>query len=471
MAIDTQQFRHALDKMIETNSRKKKRGYIQKMYDQTAAISFLSGKEFQSAGVGKKTVLSVAQDVFGESIDGSPTVSQSLERFDEDSSLTPMSLEILRSDMQEVASLSGNEMEEQLAAMFKSYDYPSLVSFACLNDLPTGVGDTTIANALGVRDSLPFYNGVHEIAGKYNPRDSPELGLAFSPMLAKSEKNLPEDLDGWWGQPKLDGYRVLIHLYDRPESAGGGQEVRAFSRQMNEITESLPELDEIDWPAGEFIFDAEVIAETGSYSDTSKRIGRDEESVELDVGMNFGIFDMVIYGGQDISDQSFRSRFGKIQSALLSVSDDRVHVLGVFQNPDKARRVAKPYEGLIWKNPDSDYAFGERSDAWVKEKHTDESIDCVAVGFEEGEGRLDGTLGKIALESADGVSLGETGSGLTDSMRDTVWENRDAYLGEPLEVRAEAFDEGLRFPIFKRWRSDDGEADSIERVRSVLPTV
>jgi ATP-dependent DNA ligase len=469
MTMDTRQFRKNLDMLMQTSSRNEKKAYIDKMRNETAAISFLSGKEFESAGLGKKTVLSVAQDVFGDSVDGSPTLSEDLARFDSASGVNPMSLDILRNDMRNLGALSGERMEKNLESMFKSYDYPSVVSFACLNDLATGVGESTIASALGLEEYVPFYKGVHEIVEEYSPRKSPESGLPFSCMLAKSESHLPDDLDGWWGQPKLDGYRILIHLFY--ETEGGEQQVRAFSRSMNDITESLPELEEVDWPAGEFIFDAEVIAETGSYSDTSKRIGRTAENVSRHVEMRFGIFDMLIYAGEHIWDQPFRSRFGKIQSAMLSVSSDCVELLGAFQNPDQARDVAQEFEGLIWKDASTPYEFGERSDSWVKEKHTGETVDCVAVGFEEGEGRLDGTLGKIALESADGVSLGETGSGLTDSMRDAVWENRDAYLGEPLEVRAEAFDEGLRFPIFQRWRSDDGEPDSIERVRSVLPTV
>jgi len=94
----------------------------------------------------------------------------------------------------------------------------------------------------------------------------------------------------------------------------------------------------------------------------------------------------------------------------------------------------------------------------------------VAAGFVEGEGRLDGTLGKVSIETSDGVDVGHTGSGFTDAMRDEVWENTDEYLGEPLEVSTEAIgSEGrLRFPIFENWRSDDGEADSFKRISEIL---
>jgi ATP-dependent DNA ligase len=96
----------------------------------------------------------------------------------------------------------------------------------------------------------------------------------------------------------------------------------------------------------------------------------------------------------------------------------------------------------------------------------------VATGFIEGEGRLDGTLGKVKITSADGEPLGHTGSGFTDAMRDEVWENRDEYLGEPLEVSGEALDSqgSIRFPIFQRWRSDDGEADTFKRIEEIMPS-
>jgi ATP-dependent DNA ligase len=280
-------------------------------------------------------------------------------------------------------------------------------------------------------------------------------------MLAKSESSLPDDLSQYVSQPKIDGYRLLIHI--------GSKRVTAFTRRGNEVSESLPELNEIHWPKGEWIVDCEVIAETGSYTDTSERIGRKAENVERDVDMEFGVFDIIQFATEPVHDKPFAKRYGFTRTFADLTQDERVGALPIFTDEEKAKAVASDYEGLIWKNINAPYQFGKRSTHWVKEKHTSETADLVATEFVEGEGRLDGTLGKIALETADGHSVGYTGSGLTDTQRDKIWARQEQYLGETVEIEAEAFDSNLRFPIFQRWRVDDGQPDSLERVKNLMP--
>jgi ATP-dependent DNA ligase len=461
--MNESEFKDTLDKLARTNSRNEKKQIIAGLDDEPAAISFLSGSEFDDAGLGKKTVHDVAQDVFGDSIDGKPTVSESLEAEDSDIA-QGLDLETLRYDVEKLAELSGNEMKEHLADMFGFYCYPSVVAHACLNDYPTGVGDSTIATAMGVKDSLPFYDGVHEIAAADDEITTPVVGRAFKPQLAKSESSLPDDISNLWGQVKLDGYRIIIHIKEREM----GREVKAFTRRMNDVTESLPELDEISFPAGEYIIDAEVIAEDGTYKSTSERIGRNADNVERDVEMHFGVFDTIIYAGESVWNEPYRKRHQRLESFDLNTGD-RVERLQVYTDEDEARKAGREFEGLIWKDPDAAYEFDKRSKNWIKEKNTSETVDLVAAGFEEGEGRLDGTLGKILLETADGHSVGATGSGFTDEERGEIWQNQDEYRGETLEVEGEAFDSGVRFPIFQRWRSDDGEPDILSRVENVLP--
>lgn len=465
------EFRELLDRLKSTNSRSEKKELIRHIEDP-AAISLLAGTEFDDAGLGKTTVKSVAENVFPD-VQDSPTLSDGLQEWDESDFLMGLhptgddyppydfELEVLRSDMSDLSILSGHDMENHLEALFESYLYPSVLSFAILNDEAIGAGNSTIAKAHDLKDSLPFYDGVHEAFEDDNPLTSPESGRPFDPMLAKSESSLPEDLSDWWGQVKLDGYRCIIHV--TPTG------VSAFSRRQNDITESLPELREIDWPDGDYIFDAEVIAEDGTYNSTSERIGRKAENVDRDVEMNFALFDVIVLDGDDLSERPYKDRYGGLNVASRSINDDRVSVLQVISNIEEAKAKGQEHEGVIWKDPDAEYEFGKRSSSWVKEKNTEETVDVVAADFIEGDGRLTGTLGKIVLMSADGAPVGRTGSGFTDQQRDEVWQNQDHYANETLEVSGEAFQEGIRFPIFQRWRIDDGEPDSIERIREILP--
>jgi ATP-dependent DNA ligase len=462
--MNVSEFKQTLERLRDTNSRNEKKKIIREVSDSPAAISFLSGSEYDDAGLGKKTVLECAQALY--ETDGTPTVSESLEEYGP-SPDTGKSEELsaLRELMERLANKSGNDQKDYLKQMLFAYDYPSVVAHACLNDWPTGVSDTTIANALGLRDSLPFYDSVVDAAEAPNPVMGPVIHNAFDPMLAKSESNMPDDPTQYAAQPKLDGHRLIIHI-------GGhslNQDVTAFTRRRTDVTESLPELQEIDWPNGDWIVDCEVIAETGDYSDTSERVGRKAENVNRDVEMEFAVFDVIQFATEPVYDEPFAKRHGYARVFADLTADERVYSLPVYTDIRQARDAASDYEGLIWKDINAPYKFGKRSSSWVKEKHQAETVDLVATEFVEGEGRLDGTLGKIGLETADGHSVGATGSGFSDEQRDEVWENQDEYLGATLEVEAEAFDEALRFPIFQRWRIDDGEPDTLERVENVMP--
>ena len=191
--MEVSEFKETLDALRATNSRNDKKEIISEVADSPAAISFLSGSEFDDAGLGKKTVLGCAQEVFGEDVDGKPTVSESLEEHDLPEA--QYDLDGLHRDMKVISGKSGNDQKEYLESMFELYAYPSVVAFACLNDWPTGCGNSTIAEAMDVKDSLPFYEGVHEIAAAEDRLTSPVVGRAFKPQLAVPESRSPEFKD------------------------------------------------------------------------------------------------------------------------------------------------------------------------------------------------------------------------------------------------------------------------------------
>ena len=110
-------------------------------------------------------------------------------------------------------------------------------------------------------------------------------------------------------------------------------------------------------------------------------------------------------------------------------------------------------------NTDKPYEF-KRSKTLQKLKVMS-TCDLRVIGFEEGDGKLKGTLGKIIC-NYKGFDLG-VGSGFSEAMRDEVWNNQDKYLGKISEIQyfeQTNNDEGglsLRFPVFKQWRFDKEE--------------
>ena len=93
-----------------------------------------------------------------------------------------------------------------------------------------------------------------------------------------------------------------------------------------------------------------------------------------------------------------------------------------------------------------------------------ETADCKIVGYEEGDGRLKGTLGSFIIDyKGNKVNVG---SGYSDGQRVEYWNNRDSYIGRILEVKykEESKDKttglvSLQFPTFVCIR-EEGKQES-----------
>lgn len=124
--------------------------------------------------------------------------------------------------------------------------------------------------------------------------------------------------------------------------------------------------------------------------------------------------------------------------------------------------VSNGEEGIMINICDAPYEF-KRTNGLLKVKKM-QTMDLEIVGFEEGTGRLAGTLGAVLVRYKNG-NVVKVGSGFSDELRVTVWNNQSDYLGKIAEISY--FEEttnasggiSLRFPIFKDFRYDKLEAD------------
>lgn len=124
--------------------------------------------------------------------------------------------------------------------------------------------------------------------------------------------------------------------------------------------------------------------------------------------------------------------------------------------------VANGEEGIMINICDAPYEF-KRTNSLLKCKKM-QTMDLEIVGFEEGEGRLAGTLGAILVRYKDG-NVVKVGSGFSDEIRTLIWLEPSDFLGKIVEIQY--FEEttnadggeSLRFPIFKDFRPDKTEAD------------
>ena len=124
--------------------------------------------------------------------------------------------------------------------------------------------------------------------------------------------------------------------------------------------------------------------------------------------------------------------------------------------------VANGEEGIMINICDALYEF-KRTNSLLKVKKM-QTMDLEIIGFEEGTGRLVGTLGAILVRYKDG-NVVKVGSGFSDEIRTFIWTEPSDFLGKIVEIQY--FEEttnadggkSLRFPIFKDFRPDKTEAD------------
>lgn len=124
--------------------------------------------------------------------------------------------------------------------------------------------------------------------------------------------------------------------------------------------------------------------------------------------------------------------------------------------------VANGEEGIMINICDALYEF-KRTNNLLKVKKM-QTMDLEIIGFEEGEGRLTGTLGAILVRYKNG-NVVKVGSGFSDRLRGELWRARGDFLGTICSIRY--FEEttnaeggmSLRFPIFEDFRYDKLEAD------------
>lgn len=119
--------------------------------------------------------------------------------------------------------------------------------------------------------------------------------------------------------------------------------------------------------------------------------------------------------------------------------------------------IANQEEGVMINIWDAPYEF-KRTNNLLKVKKMN-TLDLEIVGYEEGSGRLAGTLGAIHVRYKDG-NIVKVGSGFSDELRALIWLEPSDFIGKIAEIQY--FEEtsnaegrvSLRFPVFKDFRPD-----------------
>jgi DNA ligase 1 len=327
-----------------------------------------------------------------------------------------------------------------------------------------------------------------------------QVGRPLQPMLASTAPSIEAAIERvgeaaveW----KLDGVRIQLHK--------DGDEVRVFTRTLDDVTARVPEVVEIAMalPVRSAVLDGELIAlrpdgRPQPFQVTAGRLGSrlEVERQRLAVPLTLYLFDVLHVDGQDLIDRAGAER----HALLAAMTPEALRVpRTVTGDPPAAAgflgdALARGHEGVLVKSLAAPYEAGRRGAGWLKVKpvHT---LDLVVLAVEWGHGRRKGWLSNLHLGARDPetggfVMLGKTFKGLTDKL--LAWQTErllELAVGPTdqwvVRVRPElvvevAFDGvqasprypggvALRFARVVRYRPDKRalDADSIGAVQAI----
>ena len=317
-----------------------------------------------------------------------------------------------------------------------------------------------------------------------------EVGRPIEPMLASTAASVVDAIDDLglssveW---KLDGARIQVHR--------NGDEVRVYTRNLNDITGRVPMVVDIarTFTADRLVLDGEVL---GLDPDGAPLAFQDTASAEGWVLQPF-FFDVMVHDDRVLLDEPLRVR----RAVLVDLVGD--HGIPTVETDDALvaaahleAAIAAGHEGVMVKAIGGSYEAGRRGKGWrkVKPVHT---LDLVVLAAEWGHGRRQGWLSNLHLgaldpETGEPVMVGKTFKGMTDEL--LAWqteallarETRRSATGHTVYVAPELVVEvaldgaqrstrypggvALRFARIRGYRDDKrvAEADSLEAVRKLL---
>jgi DNA ligase 1 len=366
-------------------------------------------------------------------------------------------------------------------------------------ELRQGANAGVVADAVGKASSQPIaavrraamlLGDLGRAAHRALTGQSLDVGLtpltAVQPMLAGTSGSVTDalaELGPASVEWKLDGIRVQAHKR--------GDDVRLFSRGLNDITAGLPGVVDLvrRVPANSAVLDGEAL---GIDEDGQPLIFQDTMSGLSTISAYF--FDVLHVDDTSLIDDPLRSRRSVLEALLPSGArlPSIVTADAVEAEAFAANAVATGHEGVMVKAIDSLYEAGRRGAGWrkVKPVHT---LDLVVLAAEWGHGRRVGWLSNLHLgaRGVDGfVMVGKTFKGMTDDLlrwqTDELQRCAIANEGHTVHVRPELVVEiavdgvqrstrypggvALRFARVRRYRPDKAahQADTIERVQGML---
>ena len=303
-------------------------------------------------------------------------------------------------------------------------------------------------------------------------KEIPDLIPSFNVQLANKYFDKPEIVEGkeFAITTKIDGGRIIalkengqVSFYTR-----AGQKYEGLVDLEREMTNRLPD---------NFVLDGEITL--CNYRDyDSKTAYKLAMKITRADGAKHGV-KMLVFDGMPLSDWktqqsslTYLQRRQMLDCMTSFFNDDLTYfeLLPIlYFGTDTSKilellesEIARDQEGIMINICDAPYEF-KRTNNLLKVKKM-QTMDLEIIGFEEGTGRLAGTLGALHVRYKNSNTV-KVGSGFSDELRAHIWSNPSDFIGKIIECQYfeettnAAGDVSLRFPVFKDFRTDKTEAD------------
>ncbi len=376
-----------------------------------------------------------------------------------------------------------------------------------LEELRIGVGEGSVRDAIAkafavdpalVEHAMQALNDTGEVArlAKLGPSALRDVHITlFHPVrMMLAQQGTIADMIKEQGQIvaeyKYDGSRFQFHKK--------GNWARLYSRRLEDVTRSLPDVIEKLIPATDHdvILDGEVIAMKDGkpmpFQSVLRRFRRRHDIAEAQgaIEMVPVVFDILSLDGETLINLPLTERRKRLESAVSLYLAPQV-VSSDLKEIERTYKAALDagHEGIMIKVPGSPYSPGQRGKNWIKIKPEVDTLDLAVIGAEWGEGKRAHVFGSFLVACQDAgklVPLSRVATGLSEEQLAEIYELlKDKVIRksgkevtfEPGLVFEVGYSElqvsptyeagfALRFPRVIRIRDDKGIPD-IETLESI----
>lgn len=295
-----------------------------------------------------------------------------------------------------------------------------------------------------------------------------QIGIPIRPAAAErlpTAKDVFEKIGVCVAQPKLDGFRLQIHV----KKTAHKTDIHFFSRNLQDMSAMFPdlvkEIGKLD--IKELICEGEAIAydeDTNSYLPFQETVKRKRkhgiEEAVAEYPLHVLIFDLLYVDGESALDKTYTQRyrvltkiFSSLKSHVAKVIEEKwIHSAKELEDYF-LENISSGLEGLVVKRPDSVYQPGKRNFNWIKLKRQEEgeledTIDVVILGYYSGSGKRAHfgigafLVGVYNKEKDVFQTVAKVGTGLSDEDWKELKSKCDKFKIDHKPVRVEC-DKGL----------------------------